>query len=163
MAEIKYLSKSGLETLADILATKNWVEGKNYTTASGHNHDGRYYTESEIDTKLSGKANSDHGHRLLTSLVPQGTSIPAGADLNTIPYIKVGKYYCSTNANADDIINCPVSSAFMMEVYSPLSTTIDNESTASYVYRVRKITHYSTGVQYIQYVASGKTAGSFTY
>lgn len=29
MAEIKYLSKSGLETLAEILATKRWVEGKN--------------------------------------------------------------------------------------------------------------------------------------
>lgn len=28
---------------------------------SEHDHDGRYYTESEIDTKLSGKANSNHG------------------------------------------------------------------------------------------------------
>lgn len=30
--------------------------------ASDHNHDSRYYTESEIDTKLSGKANSSHTH-----------------------------------------------------------------------------------------------------
>ena len=27
-----------------------------------HNHDGRYYTESEINTKLDGKANSTHSH-----------------------------------------------------------------------------------------------------
>lgn len=33
---------------------------------SGHTHDGRYYTESEIDTKLSGKANSSHGNHVPT-------------------------------------------------------------------------------------------------
>ena len=29
--------------------------------ASGHNHDGVYYTETEVDTLLSGKANASHG------------------------------------------------------------------------------------------------------
>ncbi len=29
---------------------------------TGHTHDDRYYTESEVDTKLSGKANSAHSH-----------------------------------------------------------------------------------------------------
>ena len=28
----------------------------------GHNHDDRYYTESEIDTKLAGKSNTGHSH-----------------------------------------------------------------------------------------------------
>ena len=36
--------------LKDMFAPKN------------HTHDGRYYTESEIDGKLSGKANSSHTH-----------------------------------------------------------------------------------------------------
>lgn len=35
-------------------------------SASGHTHDDRYYTESEIDTKLSGKSNSGHGHDAAT-------------------------------------------------------------------------------------------------
>ena len=30
----------------------------------GHAHDDKYYTESEIDTKLSGKANSSHGNHV---------------------------------------------------------------------------------------------------
>ena len=37
---------------------KGLVDGK---AASSHTHDDRYYTESEIDTKLSGKANASHG------------------------------------------------------------------------------------------------------
>ena len=32
--------------------------------ASSHTHDDRYYTESEIDTKLAGKANSSHGNHV---------------------------------------------------------------------------------------------------
>lgn len=32
--------------------------------ASGHNHDDAYYTESEVDTLLSGKANSSHTHTI---------------------------------------------------------------------------------------------------
>lgn len=39
------------------------VTGKPSTfTPSSHNHDERYYTESEIETKLSGKANTSHSH-----------------------------------------------------------------------------------------------------
>ena len=101
--------------------------------------------------------------RLFTMLVPTGTAIPANADLQTTEYLKVGRYYCSANATAITLKNCPIDKAFMMEVYSPLSTTIDNETTKSYVYRLRKITHYNTGVQYWQYVGSSATAGSFTY
>lgn len=41
----------------------------------GHNHDDRYYTESEIDTKLSEKASSTHNHddRYLSSMVSEKT------------------------------------------------------------------------------------------
>lgn len=35
-------------------------------SASGHNHDDKYYTESEIDAKLNGKANSSHGNHVPT-------------------------------------------------------------------------------------------------
>ena len=40
-------------------ALKTLVDGK---APSGHTHDDRYYTESEINTKLAGKADSGHIH-----------------------------------------------------------------------------------------------------
>lgn len=35
--------------------------------ASSHTHDDRYYTETEVDTKLSGKANTSHGNHVPTT------------------------------------------------------------------------------------------------
>ena len=127
----------------------------------------------KITGKVSGNADFDGSanitiattfdDRIYTTLVPTGTAIPKNADLKTTEYLKVGRYYCSANATAKTLKNCPTADAFMMEVYSPLSTTIDNETTQQYVYRLRKITHHSTGVQYWQYVGSGSTAGTFSY
>lgn len=34
----------------------------NNKASSSHNHDSRYYTESEINTKLNGKSNTNHNH-----------------------------------------------------------------------------------------------------
>lgn len=54
-----------------------------------HNHDDRYYTESEIDTKLGGKANSSHTHTTsqisglksgATTKFSYGTGTPSGGD-----------------------------------------------------------------------------------
>ena len=52
-------------TAADVavkgLGTAAYTASTAYAAAS-HNHDDRYYTESEVDTKLSGKAASSHSH-----------------------------------------------------------------------------------------------------
>ena len=101
--------------------------------------------------------------RIRRSLIPIGTLIPASANLNTIAYLKVGNYYCSQTANAKTITNCPVEVAFSMEVFNPLSENLDDETTAQYTYRIRKITAYNTGVQYIQYCNTSGTAGTWTY
>ena len=76
--------------------------------------------------------------------------------------MKVGNYYCSKNADVQTMTNCPTSLAFMMQVYSPLATTIDNESTKTWVYRLRKIIDHK-GNEWYQDVYSGATAGTFTY
>ena len=101
--------------------------------------------------------------KLYASMVPYGTSISANANLNTATYLKVGNYYCGSDSTADSVQNCPTDGrAFMMQVYSPLSTAIDNETTDTWVYRIRKIITYK-GQEYVQYVSSGGTAGDFTY
>ena len=50
-------------------------------SAAGHTHDDRYYTESEIDEKLNGKANSSHGTHVSygTSASALGTSSAGSA------------------------------------------------------------------------------------
>lgn len=52
---------------------KGLVDGK---AASSHTHDDRYYTESEINTKLSGKAPSSHTHTK-SQITDFPTSLPA--------------------------------------------------------------------------------------
>ena len=101
--------------------------------------------------------------RFTRSLIPVGTSIPANANLNTVAYLKVGKYYCSQNVDAKTITNSPSTVAFSMEVFNPLSPVVDNETTDPYVYRIRILTVYNTGVQYIQYCTAGSTANKWTY
>lgn len=46
-----------------------------------HTHDDRYYTESEIDTKLSGKSDTGHTHNVIYNYL---TSRPASANLAII-------------------------------------------------------------------------------
>lgn len=111
-------------------------------------------------TSASTKTITMPSDRLFVTLVPSGTAIPANADLNTVDYLKVGRYYCSANTTVATLKNSPLSTAFMMEVYSPLAVTVDNETTGTWVYRLRKMTHYNTGVVYTQYCYVGGTAGA---
>lgn len=45
--------------------TDGVYQPKGSYAASGHTHDDRYYTESEMNTKLSGKSNTDHTHNII--------------------------------------------------------------------------------------------------
>lgn len=123
------------------------------------------YTKDEIDNLLNEKVDKedfDVVNRYYRSLVPVGKRIEANKNLNTVEFLEVGKYYNGRNVEVATMTNCPTKSAFMMEVFSPLSQTIDNETTETYVYRVRKIMDYK-GNAYTQNVESHSTAGVFTY
>lgn len=101
--------------------------------------------------------------RFTRSLLPVGTPIPAKANLDTIAYLKIGKYYCSLNVDAETVTNCPSNVAFSMEVFNPLGVNVDDETTREYTYRLRVLTKYDTGQQYIQFCKTSGTAGSWTY
>lgn len=100
--------------------------------------------------------------RLYRMLVPTGTEITSNKNLNTTEFLVVGRYYCSTNNTVATLSNCPTTSAFMMDVFSPLSTTIDNETTSPWCYRLRMLTTY-TGATYVQQCETTGTADVWTY
>lgn len=88
--------------------------------------------------------------------------IPNNANLNTLDYIRQGRYYCDSGESAATYQNCPVLVPFMMEVMSLVSPNVDDESTGVWVYRLRKITTVTGHIKY-QYVYSQDTAGVFEY
>ena len=141
------------------------VEGRWGSWAQDKLTDTTYSTATTSANGLMSKDDKvivDRLNRESLSLVPRGTAITANQNLNTVNFIMVGKYYCGTNAIVQTLTNCPTKEAFMMEVFSPLSTTYDNETTSQWVYRLRRITT-NTGHVYIQKVNSESTAGTFNY
>ena len=69
------------------------------------------YDKTEVDDKLSDKADFDHVH---SKLVP--TSIPENADLND--YTTQGSFKCGMNVTAATLTNSPTNKAFHLEVYA---------------------------------------------
>lgn len=87
-------------TFATIVNLQSTLNSKSET---GHTHDDRYYTETEMNTKLNGKANSSHTHSIgnVTNLQSKLDTIPSltstsitvsGTDnQGTITFYKFGK------------------------------------------------------------------------
>lgn len=137
MAETKFLDSAGLTHLLEKTNAKFSKLGHTHTKAEitdfAHTHDDRYYTETEINSKLSGKSNTGHTHddryytesEMNTKLAGKSdtshshsthltTEIAAGADLNTVT--TAGWYKCPASATAAGLKNCPTKIAFAMEV-----------------------------------------------
>lgn len=83
MAESKFLDSTGLTHLLEKINLKFSKLGHKHTRADitdfAHTHDDRYYTESEVNAKLNGKANSSHTHAAADI-----TSVNASAITGTI-------------------------------------------------------------------------------
>jgi len=60
--------------------TNQLTNGAGFTTAGGHNHDSRYYTESEVDTLLAGKSSTSHNHNSTYLSLTGGTLNSGGND-----------------------------------------------------------------------------------
>lgn len=100
----------------------------------------------------------------LTPWLAQGlsTQIPQNANLNSITYLKVGTYYVPNGTIASSLTNCPTTNGFTMTVSSPIAQGYNNESTGTWIYRVRTLID-ATGNEWRQAANSNGTAGNFTY
>jgi hypothetical protein len=78
MAETKYLDQTGLQHVLECINTKFTKVGHKHTKADitdfEHNHNDLYYTETEIDTKLSGKSDTTHTHKYAGSATAGGSA-----------------------------------------------------------------------------------------
>lgn len=105
-------------------------------------------------------------NRFYSSLVPYGTQIVPSEtnllDLNSVEYLKVGNYFCSNTASTEYLANKPEKTAFMMQVSSPLSQTVDDEMSGAWKYRLRRFIGYQ-GSEYLSYCSVGSTAGEWSY
>lgn len=75
------------------------LDGKSNT---GHTHDDRYYTESEIDSKLSGKANSNHSHYSITTVADNRNTNTTPNDYRNTFIFQGLKYNSKINSPSSD-------------------------------------------------------------
>lgn len=61
---VKRATTAGTADSANSVAWENVKDKPTTFPVEAHNHDDRYYTEAEMDGKLSGKSNTDHTHDL---------------------------------------------------------------------------------------------------
>ena len=113
MAETKFLDSIGLTHLLEKINAKFSKIGHKHTKADitdfAHDHDERYYTETEIDTKIStlnsaisGKANSSHKHAAADITSVNASAITGIIDASHLPsyvddvlegYLSNSKFY----------------------------------------------------------------------
>ena len=132
-------------------ADKNHTHIKSDITDFEHNHDDRYYTESEVDTKLSGKSDTGHTHDDRYFTETEVTNKLAGKlDMKTIAKaedidttLDAGYYKYPFNDNA----NMPINDFGVVIVYN---------GDGAYIKQVY-IPDYTNQIYYRTYTIRSKT------
>lgn len=112
-------NSSHSHSISNITNLQSALDSKSET---GHNHDDRYYTETEMNTKLNGKANSSHTHTAsqISDLTVSTHTLANGAKLYKYGKIVLAVFnnyqYSGKTPNVwTDIFNIP-------SAYKPIST-----------------------------------------
>ena len=112
--------------------------------ASSHNHDDRYYTELEIDTKLSGKANSSHGNHVpATQTASNKVFLRNDNTWATVTPENIGAAASSHNHTVSNITDLTVTAAelnYIDGVESNVQAQLDGKAALSHNHAATEIT-----------------------
>lgn len=105
-------------------------------SASGHNHDDRYYTETEIDTKLSGKADTSHGNHVpAVQTANNATFLRNDNTWQKVTPANIGAAASSHShivANITDLTATATELNYMDGVTSNVQTQLDNKAASGH-------------------------------
>lgn len=160
---------SGKANIADVpTKTSELTNDTNYVSDSNYVHTDNNFTTVE-------KTNVANNTAAVSSMQPKVTklddtavrlvadkTIPNNADLNTVQYLAVGNYVCSTTNVAQTLQNSPTNVAFRMEVYNANEISYNNETTKTWCYRWRKIVDLNGKIFY-QNSNTDATANDWTF
>ena len=105
-------------------------------STSSHNHDDRYYTETEVDTKLSGKANTSHGNHVpATQTASNKVFLRNDNTWATVTPANIGAAASSHThkvANISDLTATATELNYMDGVTSNVQTQLDGKAASSH-------------------------------
>lgn len=108
-------------------------------SASSHTHDDLYYTEAEVDSKLSGKANSSHGNHVpTTQTANNATFLRNDNTWQKVTPTNIGAAASShthTIANITDLTATATELNYMDGVTSNVQTQLDSKSSTSHTHK----------------------------
>lgn len=103
---------------------------------SSHNHDDRYYTETEVNTKLSGKANTSHGNHVpATQTASNKVFLRNDNTWATVTPANIGAAASSHThkvANISDLTATATELNYMDGVTSNVQTQLDGKAASSH-------------------------------
>ena len=108
-------------------------------SVSSHTHDDRYYTEAEVDSKLSGKANSSHGNHVpTTQTANNATFLRNDNTWQKVTPTNIGAAASShthTVANISDLTVTATELNYIDGVTSNVQTQLDGKSNTSHTHK----------------------------
>ena len=120
---------------------------------TGHTHDDRYYTESEMNTKLAGKSDTSHSHNLSTMIntLVEGTSAPTDDD-----------YYIAQYAGGGTT-NTTYTRRLHSALWSYIKGKADSVYQAKGSYAASSHTHTIAQISNLQTILDSKASASHTH
>lgn len=124
--------------------------------ASSHTHDDRYYTETEVDSKLSGKANTSHGNHVPTTQTADNKVFLRNDNTwATVTPANIGaaaNSHTHTVANISDLTATATELNYVDGVTSSIQTQLNGKAASSHTHTVANISDLTATAKELNYM-----------